>query len=133
MAKLTLKESVQNLEWVATNIRELREIFTPHNTAPASVGDILVYSAALGALGIDPKEFGKIFLTFYGEVLQPLQAAGVCTIKEHGIGAIIVSRKAPDTFEIAAALQQTNAAIEAEPTQETRDLAEQFLSKLQAK
>lgn len=133
MAKLTLKESVQNLEWVATNIRELREIFTPHNTAPASVGDILVYSAALGAMGVEPKEFGKIFLTFYSEVLQPLQAAGVCTIKEHGIGAIIVSRKSPDTFEIAAAQQQADAVIEAEPPEETRELADQFLAKLLGK
>jgi len=133
MAKLTLKESVQNLEWVAANIRELREIFTPNHTEPTTLGDILIYTASLGAMGIEPKEFSKIFLTFYSEVLQPLQAAGVCTIQQHGIGALVVSRKNPDTFEIAAALQQANAAIEAEPTQETRELADQFLSKLLSK
>lgn len=130
MAKLTLKESVQNLEWVAKNIRELREIFTPDNQAPTTVGDILVFSAALGALGIEPKEFGRVFLIFFTEILEPLRDAGVITIKQVGIGAMVVSRKNPDGFEIAATQQQVDAVLDSEPTEETRELADQYLNKL---
>ena len=129
---LTLQESIQNPEWVAANITALRELFPVDKPAnPVHVSDILVYTGKLAQLGVDPEEFGDIFLTFMSEVFQPLARAGVCMIEHNGgYTGIYIWRKRPEAFELAATDRQTEDLLAQEPSEESQKLADDILGKL---
>jgi hypothetical protein len=130
---LKFSESIGNPVWVAQHVRELREMFPLTTQRPLMIGDILRTTAALGALGIDPSEFETVWMSFASDVLYPLQNAGICTVQDLGMRGLIVTRKPVAAFEIAATQLHVEKLVEQEPTAESREIADGFLSKLLSK
>ncbi len=129
---LSFAQSIQNPEWVAAHITELREVFPVTTDNPVHFQDIVVMSAKLSRLGIDPQEFGDNFMAFVSEVFEPLKKHGVINLEyPSGMGrGLYVTRKRPEAFEMAATDRQTEELLSQEPSEESRALANEAMARM---
>lgn len=148
---LTLRQSLGNPEWLAAHTNELRAMFPLDMNevfrfpAPANV---ILWTGQLALLGVDPEDVAVAFIKrrdFNEQFTRAVIEAGIAEIVDvmgnvvdpdsdtAPVGIIGLRRKKPASFEIAAAQQKAEQILQQEPTEESKQLAEEFMSKLTGK
>ncbi|MNU19539.1 hypothetical protein D3C71_77680 [compost metagenome] len=145
---LSLQQSLGNPEWLAAHTTELRAMFPLDLNEvfrfPA-IANVIIWTGKLALLGVDPEDVATAFvkrLDFNENFTRVLIEAGLAEIVDTmgnvvdpdgpvaPVGIVGLRRRKPASFEIAAAQQQAEQILQQEPTDESKQLAGEFMSKL---